>query len=562
MRDDNTMRYMFSFLRGHRMSYWAGLLMLASCGLVENIFTGQLYGAITSFQDGRAALLSRLLRAGLLMALLLIMVILGTLLYTGAAAKTDQKVRRILSSHLIRMPMKIWNKRHTAEWLTILGKDTDDAAEAYKTQANTLLGYVIQAAGGFVILLLISLPLALCTLGIGIFYMGTGMIRRRRMRSCTAGQRENASKVAEQTGNLIEGAVITRFYQVGGVLERKQEEVLEKNYTYGKEYARISFVNGMLGQLGYMLAYTGALLFGLILVYRDGLSLTVMMELWPISVGVSYAIQKIGFFASNYQPTASAVDRIKQIMELPAEEESACCMDGSELKPESNDKQPLIEWRNVTYSYTEEKQVLKGVSLKIYKGEKVAFVGESGSGKTTLLKLLFRFYEPQEGEILLEGIPVTQYSLKQLRSHFSYVPQRAYLVDGSISENIALTGTEAAPQQIEEAAKKAYADEFIRSLPGGYEAKTGEGGSNLSGGQMQRISIAQCFMRDAPIIVLDEITAALDSESEQKVNASFRDLEPNKTLLYITHKEEDLKNADRIAEIKDGRIITVRPLRS
>ena len=199
--------------------------------------------------------------------------------------------------------------------------------------------------------------------------------------------------------------------------------------------------------------------------------------------------------------------------------------------------------------------VLKGIDLRIEPGETVALVGRSGSGKTTLASLLPRLYDVAAGEILLDGCPLQEYRLSDLRRQIAMVGQHVVLFNDTVAANIAYGLGEVDPEAIRRAAKAAYALEFIERLPQGFDTVIGENGVMLSGGQRQRLAIARALLKDAPILILDEATSALDTESEQQIQAALDVLMQGRTTLVIAHRLSTIENADRIVVMHDGRIV-------
>ncbi len=205
-----------------------------------------------------------------------------------------------------------------------------------------------------------------------------------------------------------------------------------------------------------------------------------------------------------------------------------------------------LDFRQVDFSYGEGEEVFRNLELTIQAGEYVALVGPSGVGKTTLCALIPRFYQPQGGEILLDGIPLNQIALSALRENVGVVQQDVYLFTGTVAENIAYGRPGAGREEIISAAKQAGAHAFILGLPGGYDAQIGPHGVKLSGGQQQRLSIARVFLKDPPILIFDEATSALDTHSEQVVQQSLERLASRRTTLVIAHRLSTVQGAARI----------------
>ena len=201
--------------------------------------------------------------------------------------------------------------------------------------------------------------------------------------------------------------------------------------------------------------------------------------------------------------------------------------------------------------------LLAGVSLRAKSGERVAIVGPSGAGKTTIFALLLRFYDPQKGTVSVDGVPVNQADLHELRSRFAIVPQEPALFADTVAANIGYGVGEASRSEIEKAARAAFAHDFIAALPQGYDTMLGEGGVTLSAGQRQRIAIARAVLRDAPILLLDEATSALDSESETLVQRALDAIMQGRTTLVIAHRLATVLKADRIVVMDHGRIVAV-----
>ncbi|MHC5756046.1 MAG: ABC transporter ATP-binding protein, partial [Nostoc sp.] len=260
-------------------------------------------------------------------------------------------------------------------------------------------------------------------------------------------------------------------------------------------------------------------------------------------------IRRFVNFARLYQEGITGFDRFMHIMQVePDIQDSA---DAIEL----NYVQGNVEFKDVSFKYKEDyNHVLKNISLSIKAGEYVALVGASGVGKTTLCSLIPRFYEVNNGEILLDGENIRNISLRSLRRNIGIVQQDVYLFAGTVLENIRYGKLEASQQEIIEAAKKANAHNFIMTLPDGYNTDIGQRGVKLSGGQKQRLSIARAFLKNPPVIIFDEATSNLDNESEKAIQDSLEKLTDNRTTLVIAHRLSTVRNSQRIVVLTDNGI--------
>ena len=213
-----------------------------------------------------------------------------------------------------------------------------------------------------------------------------------------------------------------------------------------------------------------------------------------------------------------------------------------------------IDGKNLTFSYLDDKKVIDNISFKALQGKTTALVGPSGCGKSTLIKLVARLYDYDSGEIRIDDTEIKNIATQDLFKHISMVFQDVTLFNGSVMENIRLGKSSASDEEVLEAARLANCDEFVKKLPRGYETEIGENGSNLSGGERQRISIARAFLKDAEIILLDEIAASLDVENEKYIQESLNKLTKNKTVIIISHRMKSIENVDQIIVMRDGKI--------
>jgi len=257
-------------------------------------------------------------------------------------------------------------------------------------------------------------------------------------------------------------------------------------------------------------------------------------------------VQDLATMTNTIAQTAVGVDRVRAILEAD---------DVIPENPQAREPQVLkgdIEFEHVAFAYGKEAAVLKDVSFKIKAGQMVGVVGPTGSGKSTIVSLIPRFYDPSGGKVIIDGTDARDYKLHRLRSHIAYVLQETVLFRGTVAENIAYGRGSATRDEIVAAAKLANADEFISKMPHGYDTMVGDRGDTLSGGQRQRIGIARALIRNNPILILDEPTAALDTESEQLVIEALERLMKGRTVITIAHRLSTIRDSDKIVVLKDG----------
>jgi ATP-binding cassette subfamily B protein len=249
---------------------------------------------------------------------------------------------------------------------------------------------------------------------------------------------------------------------------------------------------------------------------------------------------------------AGAAERLNELLGMQSEIKSPVRPVPLPEPPRGN-----IDFNEVSFAYPTRPSVsaLHGVSFHVASGERVAIVGPSGAGKTTIFALLLRFYDPSSGRVSIDGVPVNEASLSELRSRFAIVPQETALFADTVAANIGYGENDASMSAIEKAARAAFAHDFIMNLPQGYDTMLGEGGVTLSAGQRQRIAIARAVLREAPILLLDEATSALDSESETLVQRALDGIMQGRTTLVIAHRLATVTRADRILVLDQGRLV-------
>ena len=371
----------------------------------------------------------------------------------------------------------------------------------------------------------------------------------RRMRKNSKMSQEEIGKFASDAEEAFQGIDIVKSYNMEG-------------YEQTKIFKRISYM--------FVLAYKGVQTKALarpVMEFISGFAIALVVYIGGKRVIEGYStpgqfLSFIGALMTAYTPIKSLSNLTVSLQEAAAAAQRIFTL--IDIRPSIEDAPnavPLtggikgIEFKEVSFSYLPDVPVIEDFSLRVKKGQTIAFVGASGSGKTTLLSLLPRFYDVQGGDILINDMPLKKLSLSSLRQHIGLVNQNVILFNDTVKENIRFGRWDATDAEIIEAAKKAYAHDFIMEMPEGYDSVVGEKGSSLSGGQRQRIAIARAILKNAPILLLDEATSALDTQAERYVQEALDELMKGKTTIVVAHRLSTIINADKIYVLEKGRIV-------
>lgn len=347
------------------------------------------------------------------------------------------------------------------------------------------------------------------------------------------------------------GLRIIKAFVAEGKMKERFRKINDKVYRLQNKIMRKHSLSSPLSEFLGILAFTFILVVGGYLILVKGDNTFTSSEFIAYLVVFTQILNPAKDLARTYntiQKGMASLDRVNAILE------ETMNVPEIENPVRISDFNSSIEFKNVSFKYAE-KYVLKNINLKIEKGKTVALVGQSGSGKSTLVDLLPRFWDPQEGEILIDGVNIKDYKLTDLRSLMGNVNQESILFNDTIRNNISFGVDTATDSQVEEAAKVANAWDFIKEKDGGYDYTVGDRGGKLSGGQRQRLSIARAVLKNPPIMILDEATSALDTESEKLVQEALTNLMKNRTSIVIAHRLSTIKNADLICVMNEGEIV-------
>lgn len=466
----------------------------------------------------------------------------------GAKIETD--MRRDAYSHLQQLSDTYYNNTKVGQIMGRITNDLFDVTEFAHHCPEELFIAAIKTIIAFLILAGISLPLTILIFACVPLMLVVCLTLNRRMKTAFRKQRNQIGELNARIEDSLLGHKVVKAFTNESVEKEKFEtdnalflDTKKLAYRYMAAFQiSVRAFDGMM----YLLVLVAGGIFMI-----KGLIVPGDLVAYMLYVSTLIAtVRRIIEFAEQFQRGMTGIERFLQIMD--ADIEIFDEPDAVELKNTNGE----IAFENVSFEYPDDhNKVFKNLNLQIHSGEKVAIVGPSGGGKTTLCNLIPRFYDVSEGRITLDGEDVRHFTLKSLRGCIGIVQQDVYLFSGTILENIAYGRPGAAREEVEEAAKRAGAHDFILGLKDGYDTYVGERGVKLSGGQKQRISIARVFLKNPPIIILDEATSALDNESEFAVAQSLAKLSEGRTTLTIAHRLSSIRNSDRILVLTENGIV-------
>ncbi|OKP97406.1 ABC transporter ATP-binding protein [Paenibacillus sp. P46E] len=466
------------------------------------------------------------------------------------SAKIRNELRLDLMNHTLLLPQSYFDRNHSGDLLSRFTNDNQSVGEACGQVMIDLLRNPLLAVASFAYLIYINWLLALICITMGPLLYLVGKVFGKAMRKNSVQVQENMSRTTSFLNDILGSSMVFKSFSIERRLMKQYKGYSDSINAGEQNRGRIEGATGALSSVLGNLTFLLALVIAGYFVAKGSLEVGAMIAFIQLMNYLVMPFSALPGLVASMQQSLGAAQRIFEVMDAPAEVEAL---------PEKQMQHPEFEQLSlseVTFSYPGAgKLSLNQVSLELPQGMQMAVVGPSGGGKSTLFKLLLGFYNPDEGEILINGQTVQGMSLEQLRSHFAYVPQESGLYTGSIRENIRNGRQDASEEEVIEALRQANAYDFVMELPEGVDSEIGEHGSRLSGGQRQRLSIARAMLKNAPILLLDEATAALDNESEKMVQQAIRKLMKDKTTIVIAHRLSTIQSADVILVMENGEIV-------
>ena len=545
-------------------NYWAAIIVVMIFAAVSTVFSvlgPKVMGkATTALADG---LMSKITGTGGIDFSYIGKILLITLsLYVASAIfsfvqgwimtaitqKTCYRMRKEISQKINRMPMKYFESRTYGEVLSRITNDVDTLGQSLNQSITQIITSTATMIGVLVMMLSISPLMTLIALVILPISVALISFVIKHSQKYFRQQQEYLGHINGQVEEVYGGHLVIQAYN-------KQEETIREfkdtNKVLYDSAWKSQFLSGMMmpimtfvGNLG----YAGVAISGGILAIRNVITIGDIQAFIQYVKSFTQPIQQIAQVANQLQSMTAASERVFAFLEEEEEFQAKEDIDVSKICGE-------VEFDHVHFGYNPDQIIIRDFSAKVKPGQKIAIVGPTGAGKTTMVKLLMRFYDVNEGRILVDGHDIRNYDRHELREAFGMVLQDTWLFKGTIMENIRYGRLDATDEEVIEAAKAAHAHHFIQTLPGGYQMELNEDASNVSQGQKQLLTIARAILADNKIMILDEATSSVDTRTEVRIQKAMDNLMEGRTSFIIAHRLSTIRNADLILVMKDGDIV-------
>ena len=491
-----------------------------------------------------------------------VLIKLGVILFVGVVCSylynrlminvsqgTMLRLRQRIFERMERLPVSYFDQHSHGDMMSVYTNDVDSLRQMISTSISQVFNSVITICVTFASMIVLSIPLTFVSIVMAAVMMVTTTWLGKRSRNYFRTQQESLAKVNGFIEEMMTGQKVVKVFcheeQAIDEFEQINEQLRSSAYNANKIANIVMPVNGNLSNLGYVLiAVVGA---SLVLGGWTGLSLGTIVAFLTLNKSFTQPITHVSQQINSVLNATVGAERVFRLMDADPE--------ADEGTVELTDPKGDVDFTDVDFGYTPQKQVLFDIDINTNPGQKIAFVGGTGAGKTTIINLINRFYEIQKGKILYDGIPLTDIRKASLRKSMSIVLQETHLFTGSVLDNIRYGRLGATDEDCVEAARLVGADDFIRRLANGYQTMLNGDGGNLSQGERQLIAIARAAVSNPPVLILDEATSSIDTRTERLVQRGMDSLMKGRTTFVIAHRLSTIRNADQIIVLDHGHII-------
>lgn len=503
----------------------------------------------TLFLEAPEVILKRL---GLIAVLLIAMYAVRSLCrwyvtYQGhmMGARMESGMRRELFDKFESFSFSYYDTHNTGEMMSKLVSDLFDISELAHHGPENIFISVVKILGSFILLMRINVPMTLCLVTVVVFMALFAIYQNKKMRITFRDNRKKIAGINSSLQDTLGGIRVVKSF-TGEEIEQKKFDDSNLAFLDSKKanYRQMGIFNSGNNFFEGLMFVTVLVAGGFFIAKGQMTGEDLAIYALYINIFIN-PVNVLVEFTEQLQKGLAGFERFREVVETTPD------IEDKENAGELKNVKGVIDYKDVSFSYEDDENVLNHINLHVDAGKSVAIVGPSGGGKTTLCSLLPRFYDVTGGSVLIDGTDIRDVTQKSLRSYIGIVQQDVYLFNGTVKENIAYGKPEATMEEIVEAARRADLLDFIETLPKGFETQVGERGARLSGGQKQRIAIARVFLKNPPILILDEATSALDNESERYIQESLDKLSVGRTTITIAHRLSTILGADEIL-VLDG----------
>jgi len=470
-------------------------------------------------------------------------------LMTSISADITYRFRREIAEKINRLPLSFFDHITHGEVLSRVTNDVDTISQTLNQSLSQMITSLVSVVGILIMMLTINIQMTLIALT--IVPLSLVLIRNvvKHSQGYFRAQQEYLGHINGHIEEMYGGHIVIKAFNGEDESIAKMKDLNETLYDSAwKAQLHSAFIMPTMRFIG-NLGYVAVAILGGYLVIRKELSLGNIQAFIQYMRSFQQPLMNIANISNILQQTAAAAERVFEFLNEPEE-----IPDPTEPLA-VGDVKGSVEFKNVHFGYEPDQIIIKDFSVKVEPGQQVAIVGPTGAGKTTLVKLLMRFYELNSGQILVDGVDITRLKREYLRDIFGMVLQDTWLYNGTICENIRYGRQDASDEEVVHAADTAYADHFIRTLPGGYNMLLNEDATNISSGQKQLLTIARAVLSDPKILILDEATSSVDTRTEVLIQKAMNKLMQGRTSFIIAHRLSTIRNADRILVLRDGDIV-------